>query len=39
MNSKKAIRALAKLRDRLSRELDATVNLEERGALMLRSDR
>ena len=33
MNSKKFIRALSKLRDRLSREFDATVNPEERGAL------
>jgi len=33
MNSKKVIRALSKLRDRLSRELDSTVNLEDRGAL------
>ena len=33
MNSKKVIRALSKLRDRLSHELDATVNPEDRGAL------
>jgi hypothetical protein len=33
MNSKKVIRALSRLRDRLSREFDATVNPEERGAL------
>lgn len=33
MNSKKVIRALSKLRDRLSRELDAPANPEDRGAL------
>jgi hypothetical protein len=33
VNSKKVIRALSKLRDRLSSELDATVNPEDRGAL------
>jgi hypothetical protein len=33
MNSSKVIRALSKLRDRLSHELDATVDPEDRGAL------
>ena len=33
MNSKKVIRALSKLRHRLGRELDATVNPEDRCAL------
>lgn len=33
MNSRKLIRSLSKLRDRLSSELDATVNPEDRGAL------
>jgi hypothetical protein len=33
MDSRKVIRALSKLRDRLSRELDSTVNREDKGAL------
>jgi hypothetical protein len=33
MNSTKVIRALSKLRDRLSHEFEATVNPEDRGAL------
>jgi len=33
VNSKKVIRALSKLRDRLIRELDLTVNPEDKGAL------
>lgn len=33
MDSKKVIRALSKLRNRLNRELDTTVNIEDKGAL------
>ena len=33
MNTSKNLRALLKLRNRLTRELDATADLEDRGAL------
>jgi hypothetical protein len=35
LNSTKVIRALSKLRDRLSHELDATVDPEDKGALYI----